>query len=316
MRFIDGLRADIKAIVLVLRPPDLDTACTIAMLQEEAKPVAPTCSPRYGDWSSSKPSLQSRLPSASPTVPRAEKTPSVQAPSTDSKLATIKSYRRALDLCYKCNAKWSKDHQCEPEVLHAVEAFWEFCTDEEEPEEESDTTEVTEQVCLAISKAAVSGSPAIRTVRLVGYIADIPVQILVDSGSSSSFINSALVPRIPSVCAVPMSAAVQIAGGGILQCTQLLCQVTWSVGPCTFSSDFKVLPLEVFDVVIKMDWLKSFSPKQVHWLQKWLAIPYEGKTQILQGLTEDLPDQLLLQVEPVNPLTKTSADVSALLQEL
>jgi hypothetical protein len=35
MRFSDGLRADIKAIVLVLRPPDLDTACTIAMLQED-----------------------------------------------------------------------------------------------------------------------------------------------------------------------------------------------------------------------------------------------------------------------------------------
>lgn len=30
--FIDGLRADIKAIVLVLRPRDLDTACTVALL--------------------------------------------------------------------------------------------------------------------------------------------------------------------------------------------------------------------------------------------------------------------------------------------
>jgi hypothetical protein len=62
------------------------------------------------------------------------------------------------------------------------------------------------------------------------------------------------------VCVVPMSAAVQIAGGGILQCTQLLRQVTWSTGPCTFSSDFKVLPLVVFDIVIGIDWLESFSP--------------------------------------------------------
>ena len=36
MRFIDGLCADIKAIVLVLCPKYLDTACTVAMLQEEA----------------------------------------------------------------------------------------------------------------------------------------------------------------------------------------------------------------------------------------------------------------------------------------
>jgi hypothetical protein len=45
IRFIDGLRADIKAIVLVLRPKDLDTACTVAMLQEEACSVAPVKTP-------------------------------------------------------------------------------------------------------------------------------------------------------------------------------------------------------------------------------------------------------------------------------
>lgn len=39
MRFIDGLRQDIKSIVLVLCPPNLDTACTIALLQEEAGPA-------------------------------------------------------------------------------------------------------------------------------------------------------------------------------------------------------------------------------------------------------------------------------------
>jgi hypothetical protein len=34
--FIDGLRADIHAIILVQHPQDLDTACTLALLQEEA----------------------------------------------------------------------------------------------------------------------------------------------------------------------------------------------------------------------------------------------------------------------------------------
>lgn len=35
-RFIDGLRDDIRRVILVARPPDLDTACTLALLQEEA----------------------------------------------------------------------------------------------------------------------------------------------------------------------------------------------------------------------------------------------------------------------------------------
>lgn len=34
-RFIDGLHDDIRAIILVQRPPDLDAACTLALLQEE-----------------------------------------------------------------------------------------------------------------------------------------------------------------------------------------------------------------------------------------------------------------------------------------
>jgi hypothetical protein len=35
-RFIDGLCDDIHPAILVARPPDLDSACTLALLQEEA----------------------------------------------------------------------------------------------------------------------------------------------------------------------------------------------------------------------------------------------------------------------------------------
>jgi hypothetical protein len=34
-RFIEGLRSDIRAVVMVQRPTDLDTACSLALLQEE-----------------------------------------------------------------------------------------------------------------------------------------------------------------------------------------------------------------------------------------------------------------------------------------
>jgi hypothetical protein len=35
-KFIEGLRSDIRMVVLVQRPPDLDSACSVALLQEEA----------------------------------------------------------------------------------------------------------------------------------------------------------------------------------------------------------------------------------------------------------------------------------------
>jgi hypothetical protein len=34
------------------------------------------------------------------------------AVSVDSKVAALRSYRRAMGLYYKCNEKWSRDHKC------------------------------------------------------------------------------------------------------------------------------------------------------------------------------------------------------------
>jgi hypothetical protein len=76
MRFIDGLCADIKAIVLVLHPKDLDTACTVAMLQEEASSVSVPQNFCTGDWSSS-PKLpgipRTALPLPLPPTPLVDK---------------------------------------------------------------------------------------------------------------------------------------------------------------------------------------------------------------------------------------------------
>jgi hypothetical protein len=44
-RFVEGLHEDVRAVVMVQHPGDLDTACTLALLQEEvSEPV------RRKDW--------------------------------------------------------------------------------------------------------------------------------------------------------------------------------------------------------------------------------------------------------------------------
>jgi hypothetical protein len=40
MRFIDGLRDDLKAVVLIQPPTNLDTAIVLAQLQDEVSPSA------------------------------------------------------------------------------------------------------------------------------------------------------------------------------------------------------------------------------------------------------------------------------------
>lgn len=55
-----------------------------------------------------------------------------------------------------------------------------------------------------------------------------------------------------------------------------------------------LLPLSAYDVIIRMDWLEAHSPMQVHRLQKWLAIPYQGQFVLLQGLDGVSPSHLYI----------------------
>lgn len=115
--------------------------------------------------------------------------------------------------------KWSKDHKCSPEVLNAVEILWESLLDEDDQSAQAiaeTSTGPGEQLCLALSKAASGGTPASRTIHFQGSIGGIPAMLLVDSGSSTSFVSQSIAAQLPQFSAIPQSAQVQVAGDGFL----------------------------------------------------------------------------------------------------
>ena len=196
----------------------------------------------------------------------------------------VKAYWKALGLCYKCGAKWSKDHTCSPKVLLAVEALWDSFDNSKDGCSEHQDKPVTEQLFVAISKAAALGACAARTIWFSGTVAGHPTLILIDSGSPSSFLNESLAAKLSSAVLTPQSTQVQVASGGLLQSFEILRNVPWTLDQCTFHSDFRVFPLIAFDAIVGMDWLATFSPMHVHWQQKWFSIPYHGDSMLLQGL--------------------------------
>jgi hypothetical protein len=206
--------------------------------------------------------------------------------SPDAKAAALRAYRRALGLCYKCSEKWTKDHRCSSTVqLHAVQELWELFQLEDDSDYVSPVAEdMFEHVFLAISKAAVRGSDAPRTVKFVGSIQHKSVTLLVDSGRSSSFISASVAAQLSGVFPLPTSVTGQVAGGSTLSCEAVIPQALWFINDVAFQSDLRVLPLMAYDIIIGMDWLESFSPMRVHWKQKWLEIPYEGRSLTLQGV--------------------------------
>jgi hypothetical protein len=125
------------------------------------------------------------------------------------------------------------------------------------------------------------GFPAPRTVKLVGSIQNKVISVLVDSGSTSSFISSTVAAHLTDVTPLPSPSSVQVAGDGILCCNSVIKNVVWVVSGYSFQLELRVLPLAAYDVIIGMDWLEQHSPMKVHWKEKWMEIPYRGHTIVL-----------------------------------
>jgi len=56
------------------------------------------------------------------------------------------------------------------------------------------------------------------------------------------------------------------------------------------------LDIPHYDMVIGMDWLEEFSPMKVGWARKWMMIPYQNGTMVLQGVLPSAPVCTVLQL--------------------
>jgi hypothetical protein len=154
MRFIDGLRADIKQVIIVQRPSDLDTACVLALVQEEA---TDSTGPRRNELSFHRtapkthhPTYDSNKLGRSEGVILEPKSGDLHTHSSHAdKLASLRSYKRAQGLCDRCTAKWSYGHKCASSVqLHALEEVLELVSSDSEPDaKESNEPQLMSAIC-------------------------------------------------------------------------------------------------------------------------------------------------------------------------
>ncbi|XP_035816605.1 ataxin isoform X2 [Zea mays] len=146
-----------------------------------------------------------------------------------------------------------------------------------------------EQVSVAVSVAATQGLASVNTMKFQGIIQGVKVAILVDSGSSHSFVSADLASQLSSVVGMVTLVSVQVADGGLLQCYCQLLGAKWMVQQCEFSTNFRVLDISAYNVIVDMDWLSSYSSMKVHWAQWWVIIPYQGSFVLLHGCSAVLP---------------------------
>lgn len=291
-RFIEGLRADIRAVIMVQRPLDLDTACSLALLQEEVAD---------GEHSSPPSAMEHRyvkLPSRSffqrqhnsPNTPIQGAADSRGIDSsraaTNEKITALRNYRRAKGLCYKCGERWGQEHVCPATVqMHVVEELLALFTQDElaGPEVPKQDSEEADTICsLSIHALRGTTAEASGVIQLHAYMAGQEVLILVDSGSSASFINKHLEDKMTGAQQLQKKCLVKVADGTQHRCSTFLPDRQWSSQGATFHTDLKILPLGSFDAILGMDWLEEHNPN-IDWVLKTLSIQSAQGTVLLQG---------------------------------
>ncbi|XP_051209991.1 uncharacterized protein [Lolium perenne] len=300
-RFIDGLRNDLRATVLIQCPQDLDTAVSLALLQEEIGEDVDIVqySPKPSgfqrvNYKAQSPKSIEVSRDRTKTVVQAEDrrgTDAARATSTTQKLAALKAYRRAMNLCFKCGKKFSQHHQCAKTAqLHIVEELLEMIEGPDSPD--SYTTAVDDvadaaQELLCLSQQAVSGTENNACFRLQGVIQGREILILIDSGSSGNFISELLAKHLEGVQPLPVPVKVKVANGGIISGSHYIPECLWSCQGAQFNTSVKVLPIQCYDLILGIEWLKTQSPMHVDWEAKWMEVKQPaGKHQIF-GISAD-----------------------------
>lgn len=287
------MRDEIKSVILVQRPGDLDTACSLALLQEAAESSRHPESARGVYSSASQSSMKAALTTSSGWEQSRggvndHTKPVVTSTTTqESKVASLRAYRRAKGLCQFC-AKNGTKVTTNTVQLHAIQELWEMLSPDQ-PSSDGEFEDSADQFMILLSSEAVLANITSKSFRIRGLIQGMDMLMLLDFGSTHSFLNVVHVPKLYGLSTMHTPLSVRVANGTVLQCALELPNAVWSVQDLSFTSTFKILPLPFYDALLGMDWFEKLSPMTVDWKHKWLPIPYNGSTVILQGYQPLVP---------------------------
>lgn len=148
------------------------------------------------------------------------------------------------------------------------------------------------QEFCTLSLNALTGTEAGEALKLRALVKNKVMLILVDSGSSHSFVSAAFLQHC-GIQHVPMQPKqVQVANGDTLLTDKQVTNLEWWIQGHTFETNMKVLDLGPFDAILVYDLLKSHSPMGCNWADKTLSFAHQGKDILLQGVK---PAELKLQ---------------------
>lgn len=220
-----------------------------------------------------------------PIVNEDKKTPeAAKITPRDDRLSSLKAYRKSKGLCFTCGERWGRDHKCASTVqLHVMEELLEALQEDDDPVGDDIVAEA-EGTLMAVSSQAIAGVESSKSIRVRGWVQGLELLMLVDSGSTHSFIDEQVARKLAGIQTLSHPVQIKITDGGTMQCDRSIPNCNWWIQGCSFRTEFRVLQLGGYDAILGMDWLEQFSPMKVDWVQKWLEFPLARRLIRIEGI--------------------------------
>ena len=275
--FVKGLKLDIRVSVQSQAPETVKRAVMLAKIQQQLLDSKKLYKPKSFNGLKSQGTMS--------------KSDSRSSSSSSSlwKERQLRDYRKANGLCMYCGDKFDKMHAttCTKRPQAQVHALAINDLDQALTEEvltqlavEDSLQEEFEQLSLN----ALAGTASGEVMRLRATVKNKVMLILLDSGSSHSFVNSSFL-SIVGITPVPVSSKkVKLANGQILVSAAMAPDMEWWCQGHTFRTDLQVLELGAYDAILGYDWLKQHSPMTCQWEQHTVEFMEQGKLVTLKGV--------------------------------
>ncbi|XP_026378796.1 uncharacterized protein LOC113273262 [Papaver somniferum] len=146
---------------------------------------------------------------------------------------------------------------------------------DEEPALESD---------MEISLHSLTGNVSGDTIRIPGFIKKKDISILIDTGSTHRFIDSALAASLQCSIAQTGNLLVTVANGDKTVSSGICSQLKWTMQGHKFYSDLRLLHLGGCDIVLGADCLRNLGDVLFNLSKLCITFKHKGKKITLTGV--------------------------------
>lgn len=261
--FISGLKEKIQPLVRAFKPEELTDAYELSLHIETAS---------ENQCKKMRNSPKAIINFNTHTRTNFERN-KLMAPKADnagtSTRNTLIDQRRALGLCYKCGEKYYPGHQCKVKVHmllgdgeEELEAIPEW---KEEVQITPDQMEGTVEAIVSVH--ATSNNPNLKCMKFKGQIEGKSVYALMDSGSTHSFIDPAVLQGLNCTIVITQPMVVTVANGAKMV-TDAMCKLPFDIQDHNFVAELRLLQVNGYDMILGLDWLSKFRPMKIDWFDR------------------------------------------------